>query len=66
MYDKALAQNKEGYGYLPAMKMGVTEEAEIMNGRLAMLGLGALLFTTVLEEKPMLDVVNEWIGGQYY
>jgi len=66
MYEKALAQNKEGYGYLPAMKMGVTEEAEIMNGRLAMLGLGALLFTTVLEDKPMLDVVNEWIGGAYF
>jgi len=57
---------KPGFGYLPAIKFGLTEEAEIMNGRLAMLGLMALIFTTALTGKPMLDIVNEWVGGAYY
>jgi len=66
-YDKMSARNKAGIGYLPDMKkMGLTEEAEIMNGRLAMLGLAALVFTTALSGKPMLDIVNEWVGGAYF
>lgn len=65
-YDKAAEQGKNPYGYLPALKLGLTEEAEIINGRLAMLGLGALIFATAFEGKPMLDIVNEWVGGAYY
>ena len=42
----------EGYGYLPALKFGLTEEAEIVNGRLAMVGLAALLTATAIEQKP--------------
>jgi hypothetical protein len=57
---------KAGYGYLPELKLGMTEEAEILNGRLAMLGLFALAMATVVEQKPMLDIVNEWVGGAYY
>jgi len=56
----------EGYGYMPALKFGLTEEAEIVNGRLAMVGLMALIMTTAIEGKPMLDIVNEWVGGAYY
>lgn len=52
MYDKLKAENESPYGYLPALKFGVTEEAEIINGRLAMLGIAALIFTTALEQKP--------------
>eukprot|EP00977_Amphora_coffeiformis_P028021 scaffold34685_cov183-Amphora_coffeaeformis.AAC.1 len=58
--------DKGGYGYMPALKLGLTEEAEILNGRLAMLGLMALLVTTAIEQKPLLDIVNEWVGGAYY
>ena len=66
-YEEMKAINdKGGYGYLPAFKLGLTEEAEMINGRLAMLGLMALLMTTVIEQKPILDVVNEWVGGAYY
>jgi hypothetical protein len=38
---------------LPAMKLGLLEEAEILNRRLAMVGI-------------MLDIFNEWVGGVYY
>lgn len=66
-YEEMKAVNdKGGYGYLPALKLGLTEEAEILNGRLAMLGLMALLVTTAIEQKPLLDIVNEWVGGAYY
>lgn len=65
-YEANVERNKSGYGYLPAMKLGLTEEAEIINGRLAMLGIAALLMATAIEGKPMLDIVNEWVGGAYY
>merc|ERR1712228_21514 len=60
-YERAVA--KEPYGVIPAFKPGLTDECEMYNGRLAMLGLVALGFTSILENKPMLDVVNEWVGG---
>jgi hypothetical protein len=40
---------------MPAFKGGLTEEAEILNGRMAMLGLGALVVATAVEGKPMLE-----------
>jgi Chlorophyll A-B binding protein len=64
--DRALAQNKEGYGYMPALKFGLTEEAEIVNGRLAMVGIIALLMNTAISGKDMIDIVNEWVGGAYF
>lgn len=51
-YDTVVARNKEGYGYLPPMKTGLTEEAEIVNGRLAMVGLTSLLMYTAISGKP--------------
>jgi hypothetical protein len=59
-------RNKNGFGYLPAIKLGLTEEAEILNGRLAMVGITALIMATAIEGKPMLDIVNEWVGGAYF
>lgn len=58
--------DKKGYGFLPAMKIGLTEEAEILNGRLAMVGLTGLVLATAVYDKPMLDIVNDWVGGAYY
>lgn len=66
MYDTMAQRNKNGFGYLPAIKLGITEEAEIINGRLAMVGIAALLAATAIEQKNMLDIVNEWVGGLYY
>jgi hypothetical protein len=34
--------NKNGFGYLPAMKLGLTEDAEMINVRLAMVGIAAI------------------------
>jgi len=65
-YEKSMARNNEPFGYLPAFKSGLTEEAEMINGRLAMLGLISLIFATAIEQKPMLDIVNEWTGGFYF
>jgi hypothetical protein len=65
-YDAMLARNKEPFGYMPALKLGLTEEAEIINGRLAMVGIAALIMATAVEQKDMLDIVNEWVGGNYY
>jgi len=65
-YEETVERNKSGFGYLPALKFGLTEEAEIINGRLAMVGLTALIFSTAVVQKPMLDIVNDWVGGAYY
>eukprot|EP00558_Chaetoceros_sp_UNC1202_P004879 CAMPEP_0197246506 /NCGR_PEP_ID=MMETSP1429-20130617/14227_1 /TAXON_ID=49237 /ORGANISM="Chaetoceros sp., Strain UNC1202" /LENGTH=219 /DNA_ID=CAMNT_0042707179 /DNA_START=13 /DNA_END=672 /DNA_ORIENTATION=+ len=59
-------KSTEPFGVLPAMNTGVTQEAEIMNGRMAMMGLITVTATAFLENKPILDVVNEWVGGAYY
>jgi len=61
-----MARNSQPFGYMPEFKTGLTEEAEIINGRLAMLGIISLIFATAIEQKPMLDIVNEWTGGFYY
>jgi hypothetical protein len=65
-YAAMAERNRNGFGYMPALKLGLTEEAEILNGRLAMLGLTALVFSTALTGKDMLDIVNDWVGGAYY
>lgn len=65
-YDRMVARNKAPFGYLPALKFGLTEEAEIINGRLAMVGIIALVTATAIFDKPMLDIVNEWVGGAYF
>ena len=63
-YDRMVA--REGAGYLPALKFGMTEEAETINGRLAMVGLIALVMASAIFDKSMLDIVNDWVGGAYY
>lgn len=65
-YEKSIQRNKQPFGYMPSFKTGLTEEAEIINGRLAMLGIISLIVATTIEQKPMLDIVNEWLGGLYY
>eukprot|EP00560_Eucampia_antarctica_P008703 CAMPEP_0197825386 /NCGR_PEP_ID=MMETSP1437-20131217/2481_1 /TAXON_ID=49252 ORGANISM="Eucampia antarctica, Strain CCMP1452" /NCGR_SAMPLE_ID=MMETSP1437 /ASSEMBLY_ACC=CAM_ASM_001096 /LENGTH=219 /DNA_ID=CAMNT_0043425367 /DNA_START=90 /DNA_END=749 /DNA_ORIENTATION=- len=56
----------EPYGVMPAMKGGVTPECEMLNGRMAMLGIVTLIGYSATSGKDMLDIVNEWVGGLYY
>lgn len=65
-YEKSMQRNAQPFGYMPDFKTGLTEEAEIINGRLAMLGIISLITATAIEQKPMLDIVNEWTGGFYF
>jgi len=65
-YEKMVERNSQGFGYMPAMKLGLTEEAEIINGRLAMVGIIALVATSAFSGTSMIDVVNSWVGGAYY
>jgi hypothetical protein len=65
-YEKSMERNNQPFGYMPDFRTGLTEEAEIINGRLAMLGIISLVFATAIEQKSMLDIVNEWTGGFYY
>lgn len=64
-YDKMVERESKPFGYLPASKFGLTEEAEVVNGRLAMVGLIALITATAIFDMPMLSVVNAWVGGAY-
>lgn len=64
-YDRMVARNNAPFGYLPALKFGLTEEAEILNGRLAMVGIIALITSTAIFNMSMLDVINSWLGGLY-
>jgi len=67
MYERA--KNQKPYGLMPDMgfdKWGLTDTAEIMNGRMAMFGLIMLLGASLVDDKPMVDIVNQWIGGLYY
>lgn len=66
LFTEPTTNQPAGYGYMPKMNLGLTQEAEILNGRLAMLGLMALVVATAVEQKDMLDIVNEWVGGAYY
>eukprot|EP00567_Pseudictyota_dubia_P014294 CAMPEP_0197443256 /NCGR_PEP_ID=MMETSP1175-20131217/9036_1 /TAXON_ID=1003142 /ORGANISM="Triceratium dubium, Strain CCMP147" /LENGTH=219 /DNA_ID=CAMNT_0042973861 /DNA_START=40 /DNA_END=699 /DNA_ORIENTATION=- len=59
-------KNQEPYGYMPAFTPGINEATEMIHGRLAMVGLITLVGASAIEGKPMLDIVNEWVGGAYY
>ena len=59
--------DKEPYGMFPDYKdSGITETAEMVNGRLAMIGLIALLGQSAISGQSMIDVVNTWVGGAYF
>ncbi|GMH54238.1 hypothetical protein TrST_g8875 [Triparma strigata] len=67
--DQLLLQDGESdekpYGVIPDFKTGLTLEAEIMNGRMAMMGLITVIAASAIEHKSIIAVVNEWLGGAY-
>jgi Chlorophyll A-B binding protein len=50
-------------GLIPKIAPGLTKEAELLNGRLAMLGLVVLLITSSVNQTPILDTINTGLGG---
>ena len=60
--------DEEPYGLFPPLggQGGLTPAAEMWNGRLAMLGIIALVFTSVFSGKDILDVVDIGMGGHLY
>jgi len=67
MYEWQMERNSKLGGIMPDMKQsGVTPHAELMNGRMAMMGLIALLGYSGIQGQSMIDTINEWLGGSYY
>jgi hypothetical protein len=50
-------------GLIPKIVPGLTKEAELLNGRLAMLGLIVLVTISTVYQTPVLDVINQGLGG---
>ena len=53
-------------GLIPAFKAGLTPEAELINGRLAMFGLMAVTSASIFTGTPVLDVINLGLGKSLY
>jgi hypothetical protein len=53
-------------GLIPPFKTGLTPEAELINGRLAMFGLMALVWASISTGTPILDCINIGLGRTLY
>lgn len=65
-YEQAMERNKTPFGVLPEFKTGLTEEAEMYNGRVAMIGLISVASYSFISGESMLDLTNKMFGGFYY
>eukprot|EP00624_Nannochloropsis_granulata_P002958 evm.model.NODE_25067_length_7224_cov_15.120847.3 len=50
-------------GLFPALRPGLTKEAEMLNGRVAMLGLVALVTVSAATGQDILSVIDQGLGG---
>lgn len=66
MYEWQVERNSKLGGVMPDIKqMGINPHAELMNGRMAMMGLITLLAYSGIQGQSMIDTINEWVGGLY-
>ena len=47
-------------------RMGVTPHAELINGRMAMMGIITCVAYSGIQGQSMIDTINEWVGGAYF
>jgi hypothetical protein len=67
MYEWQVERNSKLGGVFPDMKrMGVTPHAELINGRMAMMGIITLVAYSGIQGQSMIDTINEWVGGAYF
>jgi len=67
MYEWQVERNSKLGGLMPQMSLsGVTPHAELMNGRMAMMGLITCIGYSGLQGQSMIDTINEWVGGAYF
>lgn len=62
---QAFANAQEPYGVFIPLETGLTPAAEMMNGRMAMIGLIFLVSSSMVSGMDILDIVNIGIGGLY-
>lgn len=61
----AVAQvDEEPYGVFIPLQTGLTPAAEMMNGRMAMFGLIAVVSASMASGKDILEVVDIGMGGK--
>lgn len=65
-YEQAMLRNKTPFGFVPEFKTGLTEEAEMYNGRVAMIGLISVAMYSLISGTSMIDVTNQLFGGVLY
>ncbi|KAJ1431252.1 hypothetical protein B484DRAFT_448478 [Ochromonadaceae sp. CCMP2298] len=63
LYLQAGEEPEPAAGLIPKIVPGLTMEAELLNGRLAMLGLTVTVLVSVVNQTPILDVINTGLGG---
>jgi hypothetical protein len=67
MYEWQMERNSKLGGVLPNLsKMGLTPEAELANGRMAMMGIITCVAYSGIQGQTMIDTINEWVGGAYF
>eukprot|EP00190_Bangiopsis_sp_CCMP1999_P006663 CAMPEP_0198723866 /NCGR_PEP_ID=MMETSP1475-20131203/1356_1 /TAXON_ID= ORGANISM="Unidentified sp., Strain CCMP1999" /NCGR_SAMPLE_ID=MMETSP1475 /ASSEMBLY_ACC=CAM_ASM_001111 /LENGTH=216 /DNA_ID=CAMNT_0044485181 /DNA_START=504 /DNA_END=1154 /DNA_ORIENTATION=+ len=59
-------KDPEPVGLIPPLKFGLTKEAELWNGRLAMLGIISLVGASFATGEPFLDLMNKMFGNVFY
>ena len=67
MYEWQVERNSKLGGVLPILsKVGITREAELMNGCMAMMGISTCIAYSGIQGQSMIDTRNEWVGGAYF
>lgn len=66
-YDTLLLQNGEkdepAAGLIPPLRAGLNKDAEMLNGRLAMLGLIVVVMTSLINGTDVLTTIDQGLGG---